>query len=90
MSYQPEPDTEQELPKLFALKRRLVSFKNQRPAAFWFRTWLLTAVIVLPVLLMSGFEGFQRPSHKALLAISVTGWVYPFFLWIKQRKERDQ
>ncbi|WP_291730056.1 hypothetical protein [Leisingera sp. F5] len=84
MSYQPEPNPEQEFPKLFALKRRLVSFKKLQPAAFWFRAWLLVTAIVLPIWLASGFEGFKKPSHKAFLAIAFAGWVYPFAVWIKQ------
>jgi hypothetical protein len=86
MSYQPPPDPEKDMPKLFALNRRIESFRIREPVKYWFRLWLLGTLVVALILFTEGLAGFDTFRGKAVLTGAVAGWIYPFFLWVKRHK----
>ncbi|MFW8595627.1 hypothetical protein [Cribrihabitans neustonicus] len=88
MSYQPEPDPEKEYPRLFALKHRVIAWKAQRPIAFWFWIWLLCAGVTLLFLPVSSPQQLERPSSKGFALYTALGWIYPFCLWVKARRQQ--
>jgi hypothetical protein len=87
MSFQPDQDVDKEYPELFALKHRMMALRKRSPAVFWFRAWLLLASVALVVGTFEGPEGFLGAKGKAVLAISVLGWIYPFLIWVTENRD---
>lgn len=86
MSYQPEPDVEKEFPKIFAFKKRILTYGKVHPVRFWLCLWLFFAVPCILIFLAQGLDGFNTPRDKAALLISILGWVYPFVLFIRKNR----
>ncbi|MFT6169036.1 MAG: hypothetical protein ACJAR9_001151 [Celeribacter sp.] len=86
MSYTPEPDPRQEMPKFTAFANRIKLFYKTKPIRFWGYLWLITLVTVIPTLATDGMAGFDRPKGKGILTFAVLGWIYPFYLLVKRRR----
>ncbi|WP_058285183.1 hypothetical protein [Leisingera aquaemixtae] len=89
MSYQPEPDHEREFPKLFALKKRVLDWKANRPVSFWLWIWFLCAFVALLTYAGQSIHQMQRPSFKVFALYAAFGWVCPLWIWVKARKDRQ-
>ncbi|WP_460272531.1 hypothetical protein [Celeribacter sp. ULVN23_4] len=90
MSYSPEPDPREELPKLTAFADRVAAFYKNKPIKFWGLLWLLSVIVVSLKLMMGGLNGldhFMASRNKALLAYALVGWIYPLFLFVRARSK---
>lgn len=85
MSYSPEPDPREELPKLTAFADRVAAFYKNKPIKFWGLLWLFSAIFVVLELITDGLSGFTTPREKTFLTYGLIGWSYPLFLFVRRR-----
>ncbi|MEO1365390.1 MAG: hypothetical protein AAFU86_16625 [Pseudomonadota bacterium] len=88
MSYQPPPDFDKENPRLAA---RLVGLKHMaqtHPMVIWVLVWLFCVFVAGHAFWSENTQILtQRPSVLLMSLFALVGWIVPFAMLIRQKRD---